>query len=385
VIQASLAYAISEPGGVRTLVEGPAGQVAISYTVSDALFYSKIRLFTSSQLLAPPAPPRPSWPIAASSTADGQVLDIGIVHNSLVYDSGRNVYYASVPGSVIGAGNSIATISPATGQVTHSVPIGSEPNQLALAADGSVLYVGLDGSNEVLRLALPSMSAQGRVHLITHSFFGRTRAESVAVSPVDSSVAAVAMAWVNFFDPHHAGDALLRDMVLQPNRTPVHTGSNLITFNSTGDKVYGMNAEAEDGLRRLGVLADGLVEELKVVVASTGILPRVVSFANGQVVEGGTVFDAPALTAAGTVPGVQDCWPTRRGTGLLCLNWQSGRVLVADSTTFAIGASLLFYPNGEPDFAKRLVQGPAGQIGVSYIPNQFFPPSIRLFTSALLP
>ncbi len=384
VIQASLVYALSEPGVLRNLVEGPAGQVAISYAVGEALSSSKIRLFTSSQLLAPPAPPQPSWPITASSTPNGQVLDIGIVHNSLVYDSGRNVYYASVPGSVIGAGNSIAIINPATGQVTHSAPIGSEPSQLALAADGSVLYVGLDGSNEVLRLALPSMSAQGRVHLIADSFFGRTRAESIAVSPVDSSVAAVAMAWITSVFPHHAGDALLRDMVMQPNRTPVHTGSNLVTFDSTGDKVYGMNAEAEDGLRRLGVLADGLVEELRVTAASTGILPRAVSFAHGQVVQGGTVFDAPALTAVGTVPNVQDCCPTRSGTGLLCLNGQSGHVLVADSTTFAIGASLLFYPSGEPDFARRLVQGPAGQIGVSYIP-QFSPASIRMFTSGQLP
>jgi len=385
VIQASLVYTLSEPGGVRTLVEGPAGQVAIAYAVSDALFVSRIRLFTSSQLLAPPAPPAPSWPITASSTPDGQVLDIGIVHNSLVYDSTRNVYYASVPGSVIGAGNSIAIIDPATGQVTHSAPIGSEPNRLALAADGSVLYVGLDGANEVARFALPAMTPLGRTHLIADSFFGRTRAESIAVSPADSSVAAVALAWVNFVDPHHAGDALLRDMVLQPKRTPVHDGSNLVTFNSTGDKVYGMNAEAEDGLRRLGVLADGLAEELKVVVASTGILPRVVSFANGRVIEGGTVFDTPALTALGTIPGAQDCWPTRSGTGLLCLKGQSGQVLVADSTTFAIVSSPTFYLNFEPDFAKRLVQGPAGQIAVSYIPNQFFPPSIRLFTSAQLP
>jgi hypothetical protein len=58
---------------------------------------SKIRLFTSDQLLTPPTPPAPSWPVTAFSTADGQGLDIGIAHNSLVYDTGRNVYYASVP------------------------------------------------------------------------------------------------------------------------------------------------------------------------------------------------------------------------------------------------------------------------------------------------
>jgi hypothetical protein len=385
VIQASLGFAVSEPGGLRTLVEGPAGQLAIGYAVSDAFSFSKVRLFTSAQLTAPPAPPAPSWPITASTTPDGQALDIGIVHNSLVYDSFRNVYFASVPGSVIGAGNSMAIIDPATGQVTHSAPIGSEPNQLALAADGSVLYVGLDGSNEVARFALPSMTPQGRTRLIVDSFFGRTRAESIAISPVDPSVAAVAMAWVNFVDPHHAGNALLRDMVLQPKRTPVHTGSNLITFDSTGTKVYGINNEGESGLRRLGVLSDGLVEELKVIAGPGDLALGFMSFVNGQVITRGSLYDAPDLTLAGTVAGVGDCWPTRSGTLLLCAHYRAGRVFLADPTTFGIVKSLIDYPNGEPDFARSLVQGPAGQIGLSYIPNQFFPPSIRLFTSAQLP
>src|SRR5262249_17252705 len=139
-------------------------------------------------------------------------------------DSGRNVYYASVPGSVIGAGNSIATIDPATGQVTPSAPIGSEPGALALASDGSVLYVGLDGSGEVIRLALPSMTPQGRVRLAVDSSFGSTRAEAISVSPADATVAAVSMAYFGV-SPRHAGVALLRDMVMQPKRTQVHTGS----------------------------------------------------------------------------------------------------------------------------------------------------------------
>jgi len=387
VIKASLLYTLGEPfGAFRRLVEGPAGQIAVSYAVADAGFgsVSKIRLFSNAQLLTPPTPAAALWPVTSASTADGQALDIGIVHNSLVYDSTRNVYYASVPGSVIGSGNSIATIDAATGQVTQSAPVGSEPNQLALAADASFLYVGLDGSGDVAKLVLPSMAELGRVKLVTDSWFGPTRAESIAVSPVDSSVAAVAMAWINPFMLHHAGDALLRDMVMQPHRTQAQTGSNLVTFDSLGTKVYGMNAEGESGLRRLGILADGLVEELRVTAASTGSLPRVVSFANGQVVEGGTVFNAPDLTAVGTVSGASDCWPTRTGTGLLCLSGRSGHVLVADSVSFATIASPIFYTNTEPDFARRLVQGPAGQIGVSYIP-QLATPTIRLFSSSQLP
>jgi len=387
VIQASLVYAISEPGGPRRLVEGPAGQVAISYPANSG-FAAKVRLFTSAQLTTPPAPPPPSWPVTPSTTPDGQALDIGLVHNSLVYDSGRNVYYASVPGSVIGAGNSIATIDPASGLVAHSAPIGSEPNALAIAADGSMLYVGLDGSGEVERLSLPAMTPQGRARLIVDSFFGITRAETITVSPVDPTVAAVSMAYTGV-SPRHAGAALLRDMVMQPNRTQTHTGSNLVAFDSAGVKVYGLNIETtEFGLRRIAVLADGLAQEL-VVTAATNFGTRALSFANGRVIAGAALYNAPDLTSAGVISTANDCWPARSGTGLLCFSNPSapggaaGHVLVADSATFVIGASLQ-YATAEPDTPRRLVQGPAGQIAVSYLPFST-PPSIRLFTSAQLP
>jgi len=389
VIKASLLYyAPGEPlGESRRLVEGPAGQVAIGYPTGGSGSLSKIRLFSSPQLLGSPTPPAASWPITASSTPDGQALDIGIVHNSLVYDSTRNVYYASVPGSVIGSGNSIATIDPATGQVTHSAPVGSEPNALAIAADASVLYAGLDGSGDVVKLALPSMADLGRVKLVTDSFFGQTRAETIAVSPADATVAAVSMAWVGG-SPRHAGVALLRDLVMQPKRTQVHTGSNLVVFDTAGAILYGQNTEGELGLRRIQVLADGLVEDLVVQGASGP--GTALSLAGARVVTGSSLFDTPALTLAGQISGTSDCWAQRSGEQLLCLGTSGGpgRVLIASSTTFVIGASLV-YATSEPGAPRRLVQGPANRIALSYsspfFSPPFSPPKIRLFSSAQLP
>jgi hypothetical protein len=387
VIKASLLYALSEPfaGTSRRLVEGPAGQVAIGYPVSGSGSVSKIRLFSSAQLLTPPTPPAVAWPVTSSSTADGQALDVGIVHNGLVYDNTRNLYYASVPGSVIGSGNSIAVIDPATGQVTHSAPVGSEPNALAIAADASVLYAGLDGSGDVVKLALPSMAELGRVKLVTDPFFGQSHAETIAVSPGDANVAAVSMAWTGF-SPRHAGAALLRNMVMQPRRTQVHTGSNLVAFDAAGATLYGLNTETtEFGLRRIQVLADGLVQDL-VVTAATGFMTRALGFANGRVIAGRALYDAPALTSAGVISSASDCWAQRTGTQLLCLGDVStpGRVLLASSTTFVIGGSLV-YAVSEQDTPRRLVQGPGGQIAVSYTSPFFSSPKVRLFSSAHLP
>src|SRR5438046_1412980 len=78
----------------------------------------------------------------------GSFVDVPLKHNTLVYDAARNVYYASVPGSVASSGNRIATIDPATGQLSFSRTVGPEPGALAISADASALYVGLDGTRD---------------------------------------------------------------------------------------------------------------------------------------------------------------------------------------------------------------------------------------------
>ena len=376
VIKASLLYSAGEPVGVvRKLVEGPAGQIAISYETRFPASVSRIRLFSSAQLLTPPTPPAVVWPVTSSSTVDGQALDVGITHNALVYDSVRNVYYASVPGSVIGSGNSIAVIDPSTGQVTHSAPIGSEPHALALAADASTLYVGLDGSGEVVKLALPSMAELGRVRLLVSSFFDQSRPLAIAVSPVDPSVAAVSMS--SYF-----GTALLRDMVIQPQRTAFDTNNTVLAFDSTGGTLYGLD---DATLRHMQVLADGVSEQASVAVSGWNAS---LAFANNRVTAGRTLYDAPTLTPAGSISGASDCSPQRSGTELLCLGDSSapGRVLLASSTTFVIGASLV-YATSDQYSPKRLVQGPAGQIAVDDTWSYFSAPApkVRLFSSSQLP
>jgi hypothetical protein len=380
VIGSSLLFALSEPfNSARHLVEGPTGQVAISYVET------KIRLFSSPLLLTPPTPPVAAWPVTYFLTADGQGLDVGIVHKAIVYDATRNVYYASVPGSVIGSGNSIARIDPATGQVTHSAPIGSEPNALALSADASALYVGLDGSGEVVRLSLPSMAEQSRTRLPVP--YGKSLALAIAASPTDPGAAAVQMS-------NQLGTALLRDMVMQPKQTQTYRTNNLLAFDTGGTTLYGLDTDFGQ-VRIIQVLVDGLADQQTVATSVMGA--QALSFANNRVIVGRALFDTPAFTQAGFISGAADCVPQRAGTLLLCLavqDFSTGRVriLVADSGTFVIGASLLAATSEPSPTTRRLVQGPAGQVAISYsyfsiiLPDfSIIPPFLRLFTSAQLP
>lgn len=134
------------------------------------------------------------------------VRSIALVHRDLVYDAARRRYYASVPGTVVGQGNRVASIDADSGAVSYSGVVGSDPGALALAGDGASLYVGLDGSSEVLRLALPGMTELSRTALL-------------------------------------------------PVQTPGHTGANRIVFGADGSSVFGINIEStEFGLRRLLVV-----------------------------------------------------------------------------------------------------------------------------------
>ncbi len=371
VIGASLLYTLGEPsGGPRRLVEGPAGQIAISYATT---------------------PHAVAWPVISSSTADGQVLEVGLAHNELVYDSLRNKYYASVPGSVMGAGNSIASIDPATGQVTHSAPIGSEPGMLATSADGSVLYVGLNGSGELLKLALPSMTEQGRLRLPSVPFSVQQVAKTIAVSPVDPSVVAISMR-TNLPGYGPQGPvALARNMVIQPQTLP-SSDESLLVFDSAGTTVYGLNTDSTAfDLRRIQVLADGLSMQ-QTVTAAEDFHVRNLGFANNRVIAGPVLYNAPALTLAGSIGGAADCVLQRSGDKLLCISAQNpspstepARILVADSSTFVTSASLLYNPSEMYTASRKLVQGPSGQVAISYA-SRFEPlQPIRLFSSAQLP
>jgi hypothetical protein len=384
VLGGSMFYALNEPGVARRLVEGPAGQVAISYPANSLGFTSKVRLFTSPLLLTPPPLPAASFPVTASSTADGTALDIALTRNDVVYDSTRNLYYASVPGSVVGAGNSIASIDPATGAVTTSAPIGSEPTLLALAQDGSVLYVGLNGSGDLVKLALPGMTELGRVHVATTGL-GQRVVSGIAISPADASVVAI-----SFGTSAVAGGpvALVKGMTIQPQTSSAtESGNNLLVFDAAGATLYGLNTwDTGADLRRFQVLADGVSEQQAVQFQGNNFVVRNLGFANSRIISP-TLYDAPALTVAGSVSGAADCVLQRAGAQLLCLNTQDpltlqSRILIADSSSFTVGASLLYNANEpfDPTAVRKIVQGPAGQVAIHF---QDF--ALRLFSSAQLP
>lgn len=302
-------------------------------------------------------------PLDPNAVNNIQTLDI--VNRDLVFDAARGRYYASVPGSVLGQGNRIAVIDAASGAVSYSAVVGSEPGVMALAADGASLYVALDGSSELLRLALPGLAEIGRMRLPADSSFGPYVAQSLAASPVDPAVVALSLAYTGL-SPSHAGVLLVRHLQAQPLRTASHTGSNAIVFGADGQWLYGFNNETtEFGLRRIEVLADGLAER-QVLANAVGqfYLRSIDRTANGLVL-GNRLFAQATLAPLGQVSGAVECRAISNQRLACVTSTIDGafNLLVADAGNGTLLASL-HGPTDSQSARRILVAGPAGQLAV---------------------
>lgn len=90
--------------------------------------------------------------------ATSDVTMLNIAANGVEWSAATGRIYASVPGSDAQYGNSIVAIDPATGTVTGSAFVGSEPDALAMSDDGQVLYVSLNGTRTVRRVAVATLT-----------------------------------------------------------------------------------------------------------------------------------------------------------------------------------------------------------------------------------
>jgi hypothetical protein len=319
----------------------------------------------------------------ATATVDGVRTDsagsarvLTLLQSSLIYDSRRGVYYASLP-SASDPSDRIAVIDAATGAVRSSATVGSEPGPMAIASDGASMYVGLSGTGEVVQLALPSLTEIGRLRLPQDAASEQLRAQDITASPVSPGVFAVSLQRI-LSGPLHAGVVLVRDLVMQPVRTQEGPGSNRIAFGSDGQWIYGYDNEAtEFSLRRIEVLANGLAERKTVPIGP--LFEAGFDVFDGRVIIGSQVYAADAsLALLGTIENGDNC-VALRGTGnIACrdvLSWT--RLRVVDATSLADVALVPYYTTTSST-GWRLVAGAPGQVVVTY------DSSAILFSSPLL-
>ena len=292
------------------------------------------------------------------------VINISLFHDDLVYDRMRNVYYASIPAWDSVAGNRLAIINAQTGSVGYSPIVGSDPGPLAISSAGDVLYLGLNGTGEVVRLSLPDMTVIDRVKLPKYVSVFFTVAESISVSPVDSSVAVVSLTTPEM-SPGHAGVLLIRNGVLQPRALPSYDGGNVLAFDPTGTQVWGLDSFAGSlaQIYKIAVLADGL--ELKAVAPAAVNWSSPPQVRAGMLLVGELVLNASDLTLQATLPTSSLCNFVGSSSRIVCVrSVGSGQIklnVFGDPYT-QIGR--LGFDAATNSAYWKLIPGPRGQVAV---------------------
>jgi hypothetical protein len=170
--------------------------------------------------------------IGATTATDRQVPLQG---RDIAFEPSAARFYASVIGSSSPNGNSVVAVDPASGTITASTFVGSEPGKLALSDDGRFLYVGLNGANAVRRVELPSLTAALQWGLPAGQVAG-----DIGVVPGMPGTVAVSRHRTGISPPLE-GVTIYDDGVARPRSSPGHTGGARIEFLESQSVFYGYN------------------------------------------------------------------------------------------------------------------------------------------------
>lgn len=226
---------------------------------------------------------------------------VPIISNSMVYNPVNGLLYLSIPANV-GApyGNSIVSMDPATGALGTPIPVGSEPNKMALTSDGKYLWVGLDGASGVRKVDLTTNKAglQFALGVTTNNSSPQTALSLIALPGASDSV--VVLQGTSSYYASSLGiydSGILRGSLPPQNyyseyalqidsaRSEIYVGGSGLftyTYNSTGltPKVSNTNSNI--------ALANSSLDEMQLV--------------NGKLYgDFGKVYDAEAGTLLGTM------------------------------------------------------------------------------------
>ena len=276
-------------------------------------------------------------PAPGGGTSASQVFSayIPLVSNSAIYNPVDGLYYASIPGSVPAPlGNSIVSVNPATGALGTPIFVGSEPDKLALTADGHYLWVGLDGSSAVRKVDLVAKTAglQFSLPLVNGGIYqSPATAQALAALPgaTDSVVVALSSSTLS----SNVGLAIFDSGVARAN-----TSSNTIYNNNlfaiqvdgTKSEIYAGGQNAYDVFT---YNSNGLTSKtLDSITPASSSQPEMQLIPGKLITDFGQVFDPEAGALLGTlyVSG------QTVAQGATFADSTLGKIFVADSSTGAL-------------------------------------------------
>lgn len=290
----------------------------------------------------------------------GTVRYVPLSHFDLVYEPVNRFYYAGLRLDHAAAPGAVARIRPDTGEVVYSGGLGADVRSIAVSADGSTLYAGLQGRNEVVRLSLPDLQVVQRIALDPGTW-----AYGLSVSP--SSAGEVAA----YLDNSQRGPVVIRDGTVLaggPGRDRARSAATdeSLLYGADGSELFMISDQSV--LLKMGVGSAGL--STGVEGAAVQVLGRALSREGGFVVAGKARYRTTDLAQLAAVADLNlgDCRPLTETAKWACKRGSANSVAVLDSSTLTlIPDGLVPYarPNDpNADSLYRIVPGPRGQVAL---------------------
>jgi hypothetical protein len=166
---------------------------------------------------------------------------LAVTVRDVVYDPIRDVLYASVVDTDPTYANQIITVDPNTNQIVANRSIGTRPAALAIADDGTALYVGVDGRGTVEKYSLSGWTKQWAYQFGMYIGY-QIVAGDIEAMPGGPDTIAVSQKAPGL-SPSHTGVVVIDGGVARPDITHGHTGSNSIVFGANAATLYGSDTE----------------------------------------------------------------------------------------------------------------------------------------------
>ncbi len=246
-------------------------------------------------------------PPPAPSVDSSGVIHLGVPVSGIVYDSQRNLLWASVKGFGGSLGNHLIAVDPSTGNIGTQIYAGSDPGTLAISDDQQRVFAALAGIPAIASINLTSQTSETPypVNAPGTQGGGFLVPESIAAIPGEpQSVVAISE------PPGTPGNTRLVAVYDRTGPRP-QTFTKTVDVIINGDSAnafFAQNDSTSDfGLYRLVVNANGIALDKQLDSIATGFGDPV-AYANGYLFEGGGSMWAPdtsqlvGVFAAGGVP-----------------------------------------------------------------------------------
>lgn len=231
--------------------------------------------------------------VNVSNTNSNDTLRLQLAARQLIYDSTRNLIYASTPASNQLAGNLIAMIDPATGAIKRALPAGSEPDRISLSDDGMYLNVALDGEMGIRRFNLDSNLPDLAFGFSTNDIYF---AQDLVTQPSHPETVAVSLGSYNYASGYPSTVLAYDSGTPRPNTGGPARG---LAFSDDGSFLYGSVAPGiGTGFRLMTLNAQGFSTASK---GGFTTAPGNLVFDNGRLYSSsGQVVDADTATLLGS-------------------------------------------------------------------------------------